>query len=84
MTTRLLVRTPNHPDGGRLLLYPPPTLRRGFNGLCTSNDKVKVSGAKARRPLRQAQGGSSRSTNNARAIDLPFKNEQIYHAQSRR
>ena len=40
-----------------LLYLSPPTLRRGFNGFCTSKEKIIVSGAKARRPLRQAQGG---------------------------
>jgi hypothetical protein len=40
-----------------LLFLSPPTLHRGFNGLCTSKEKIIVSGAKARRPLRQAQGG---------------------------
>lgn len=78
------MRTPNHSDASRLLLYPPPTLRRGFNGLCTSNDKVKVSGAKAGRPLRQAQGGSIHSIGNARTVDISFKNEQIHDAQARR
>jgi hypothetical protein len=40
-----------------LLFQSPPTLRRGFNGFCTIKEKIIVSGAKARRPLRQAQGG---------------------------
>ena len=40
-----------------LLFLSPPTLRRGFNGFCTSKEKIIVSGAKARGPLRQAQGG---------------------------
>jgi hypothetical protein len=40
-----------------LLFLSPPTLRQGFNGLCISKQKIIVSGAKARRPLRQAQGG---------------------------
>ena len=77
------MRTPKRSDARRLLLYPPPTLRRGFNGFCTSKDKVEVSGAKARRPLRQAQGGSIHSLGNARAIEISFKNEQIHDAQAR-
>jgi hypothetical protein len=49
-------REPNGASHG-LLLSSPPTLRRGFNGFCTSTEEMMCSGAKARRPLRQAQGG---------------------------
>ena len=35
----------------------PPTLRQGFNRFCSSKERLIFSGAKARWPLRQAQGG---------------------------
>jgi hypothetical protein len=84
MIKRLRMQKLIHPVAGRLLLYPPPTLRRGFNGFCTSNEKLEVSGAKARRPLRQAQGGLIHSIGNARTVDISFKNGQIHDAQARR
>jgi hypothetical protein len=40
-----------------MLIESPPTPRRGFNGFCTSNVQMTFSGAKARKPLKQAQGG---------------------------
>ncbi len=45
-----------------VLISGPPTLRQGFNSFCTSKERLIFTDAKARWPLRQAQGGLDQHT----------------------